>query len=117
MTGSTPTYTIGNIDLSDIDYSITLDTSTFSGGFNGVTASDLYTVGTAISKEPTDIVVAGKSLKKFMDSVEERLAILEPNEKLEAEWAELKELGEQYRSKEREIKEKMKTWNILKKDS
>lgn len=117
MTNTNSIYTIGNIDLSDTNYSITLDTSTFSGGFNGVTASDFYTVKTDISKESTDIVVAGKSLKKFMDSVEERLAILEPNEKLEAEWAELKELGEQYRSKEREIKEKMKTWNILKKDS
>ena len=97
MTTKTPTYEIAQPD----GWTFTLDSTS---GFNGIDT-------TSVS---TDITVAGKSLKKFMDSVEERLAILEPNEKLEAEWAELKELGEQYRAKEREIKEKARVWKILK---
>ena len=49
-----------------------------------------------------------------MKRVEERLAILEPNKKLEAEWAELKELGEQYRAMEQDLLEKARSWSILK---
>jgi len=99
MTTKQPIYEIAKPD----GWTFTIDSTS---GFNGI-ADTTNTVS-------TDITVAGKSLKKFMDSVEERLAILEPNEKLEAEWAELKELGEQYRAKERELKEKARVWNILK---
>ena len=68
----------------------------------------------SITGENADITLNGKSMRDWMSKVEERLAILEPNAKLEAEWAELKELGEQYKAKEREIKEKARAWNILK---
>jgi len=44
-----------------------------------------------------DITVRGRSLTDFMDSVEQRLNILRPNPALEAEWDQLRELGEQYR--------------------
>ena len=64
--------------------------------------------------EDADINMNGKSLRTWMEAVEQRLAILQPNVKLEAEWAELKELGDRYRELEREIKDKMKTWDILK---
>ena len=103
MTNKIPTYEIAPPD----GWTFTIDST---AGFNGYST----VASPSITKEPTDIYVAGKSLKEFMDSVEERLAILEPNEKLEAEWAELKELGEQYRAKEREIKEKARVWKILK---
>jgi hypothetical protein len=63
-----------------------------------------------------DIRIGERSLKKFMDDVSERLAILQPNPTLEAEWDELKELGEKYRAMERDIKEKMKVWEALKKE-
>lgn len=68
-----------------------------------------------ITGEDADISMNGKSLKTWMEAVESRLAILEPNTKLEAEWAELKELGDRYRAMEKEIHDKMKTWDILKK--
>ena len=68
----------------------------------------------SITGENADITLNGKSMRDWMSKVEERLAIFEPNAKLEAEWAELKELGEQYKAKEREIKEKARAWNILK---
>ena len=125
MTDSTSTYTIGNIDLSDIDYSITLDTSTFSGGFNGITYSDIsnsYNSGVTIQKgnlqlnEDADIKIGERSLIKTLDTISERLAILETNSKLEAEFAELRDLGNQYRQLEQELKERMVTWELLKKE-
>ena len=125
MTDSTSTYTIGNIDLSDIDYYNTLDTSTFSGGFNGITDSDIsnsYNSGVTIQKgnlqlnEDADIKIGERSLIKTLDTISERLAILETNSKLEAEFAELRNLGNQYRQLEQELKERMVTWELLKKE-
>ena len=125
MTDSTSTYTIGNIDLSDIDYYNTLDTSTFSGGFNGITYADIsnsYNSGVTIQKgnlqlhEDADIKIGGRSLMKTLDDMLERLAILETNSKLEAEFDELREVGNRYRMLEQELKEKLKTWEILKRE-
>ena len=63
----------------------------------------------------TDLVIGGRGIKKMLEGIEQRLAILEPNLQLESEWEELKRLGEEYRALEKEIQEKMKTWEILKK--
>lgn len=64
-----------------------------------------------------DIRFGNSSLKTILEGIESRLALLRPNPELENEWAELKDLGDQYRKLEKEIQEKMKTWNILKDDS
>lgn len=61
-----------------------------------------------------DIDINGRSLKQFMDNVEQRLNLLRPNTQLEKEWDELKRLGDQYRALEKEINNKMTTWDILK---
>ena len=61
-----------------------------------------------------DITVKGRSLTEFMDSVEQRLNILRPNPALESEWDQLRELGEQYRELERQLLEKEKMWQTLK---
>ena len=66
--------------------------------------------------EDCDIKIGDWSLKDFARKMEERLAILSPNPKLEADWAELKELGDRYRELEKDIKEKMKTWDVLKRE-
>jgi hypothetical protein len=50
-----------------------------------------------------------------MESVEQRLRILRPNPALEAEWDQLRELGEQYRELEKQLTEKSQMWNTLKK--
>jgi hypothetical protein len=50
----------------------------------------------------------------MFDKIEERLAILHPNEKLEEKWEELKELSKRYKELEKEIIEKEKMWDILK---
>jgi hypothetical protein len=62
-----------------------------------------------------DITVRGRSLAEFMESVEHRLNILRPNAKLEAEWDQLRELGEQYRKLEQQLTEKSQMWDTLKK--
>ncbi len=62
-----------------------------------------------------DIKLKGKSLSDTLDKIEERLAILHPNEKLEAKWEELKKLGDAYRALEKDIQEKEKIWEMLKK--
>ena len=61
-----------------------------------------------------EITIKGKSLTEMLDKIEERLAILHPNEKLEDKWDELKELGKRYKELEQEIIEKERVWAILK---
>ena len=62
-----------------------------------------------------DIKLKGKSLSETLDKIEQRLAILHPNEKLEEKWLELKKLGDAYRALEKDILEKEKIWETLKK--
>jgi hypothetical protein len=68
-----------------------------------------------IKGEDADIKINGKSMKTWMEAVEERLNILTPNPELEADWDELQELGERYRALERKCKEKAQMWAALKK--
>lgn len=62
-----------------------------------------------------DLKVKGKNLSEVIENIEKRLAILHPNEKLEEKWEELKALGERYRELEKDILEKEKIWDIIKK--
>jgi len=64
--------------------------------------------------ENADLDINGVSLKDFMQRVEQRLAILTPDARLEAEWEELRVLGDRYRKLEKEILDRMKTFDILK---
>ena len=63
--------------------------------------------------EGADIEVNGASLMGMIQKIEERLNILHPNDKLEAEWEELRELGNRYRELEQHIKDKQATWDRL----
>jgi hypothetical protein len=62
-----------------------------------------------------DVAIKGKSIKESLEAIEERLAILRPNEELENKWDKLRELRKQYMELEAEIIEKEKIWAILKK--
>lgn len=62
-----------------------------------------------------DVKIKGKSITDMFEKIEEKLAILHPNEELEAKWEKLRELRKQYIELEKEILEKEKMWNILKK--
>jgi len=66
-----------------------------------------------LTGEKADIDINGVSLTQTLKSIQSRLAILQPNTKLESEWEELKVLGDRYRALEIEIKEKMKMWDVL----
>ena len=68
-----------------------------------------------IQGQNADIKINGKSMKTWMEAVEERLNILTPNPELEKDWDELQELGERYRALERKCKEKAQMWAALKK--
>ena len=87
---------------------------TFSAG-TGIT-SPWATASTKIKLDgkDADIEVNGESLIGMIKKIEERLNILHPNDELEAEWAELRELGDQYRRLEKHIQEKQATWTRLK---
>lgn len=67
-------------------------------------------------KEDGDLKIGDRSLKDFMDRVEDRLAILHPNEALEDKWEQLKDLRRQYEALEKDILEKEKIMEILKKE-
>ena len=60
-----------------------------------------------------EVKIKGRSLTDIFEKIEERLAILHPNEVLEDKWEKLKELGRQYREMEADILEKEKIWKIL----
>lgn len=62
-----------------------------------------------------DIEINGESLVKSIRAIEKRLNMLTVNPKLEADWAELKALGDQYRKLEKHILDKMKTWEKISK--
>ena len=62
-----------------------------------------------------DLKIKGKSLTKSLEAIEEKLAILHPNEKLEEKWENLRGLRKAYMELEAEILEKEKIWGILKK--
>ena len=68
----------------------------------------------SLKGEGADIDINGKSLKTWMEKVEERLNILTPNTELEKDWDDLRRLGERYRKLEKKCKEKAEVWKKLK---
>jgi hypothetical protein len=122
-----PTYTLGNIDT------ITLDSSAWdSTSITGSTMSwqQDYTINTPWISDPSvnitsdgitmkqegDLKIGDRSLKDFMDKVEDQLAILRPAPELEEKWDRLKELRRQYEECKQDILEKEKIMKILKED-
>jgi len=117
LVGSTITLDDVTIDVTSITNTI-VSTSNMSDVYtiannNTLSCANVTPLGIDMHKN-ADITVGGKSMREFMEQVNERLAMLEPNKKLEAEWAELKELGDQYRAMEQDLLEKAKSWDILK---
>ena len=117
LVGSTITLDDITIDVTSITNTI-VSTSNMSDVYtiannNTLSCANVTPLGIDMHKN-ADITVGGKSMREFMEQVTERLAMLEPNKKLEAEWAELKELGDQYRAMEQDLLEKAKSWDILK---
>jgi hypothetical protein len=68
-----------------------------------------------LTGEDADIVIDGTSLKKTLQGINDRLAILQVNPELEAEFDELHAVAEQYRALEKKLLEKKKVWAALNK--
>ena len=121
-----PKYTIGTTGTSGQVYTSTGTGNLHWGNLNGTTTSwgtvtaDPNLQGKTLqvngdAEFDGEVTIKGKKLSDMFSKIEERLAILHPNEKLEDKWDELKELGKRYKELEAEIIEKEKMWNILKK--
>lgn len=68
-----------------------------------------------IKGKEADIKINGKSMKDWMEAVEERLNILTPSPELEKDWDDLRRLGKRYRALEQKCKQKAQMWAVLKK--
>ena len=68
----------------------------------------------ALKGDNADVDINGKSLVRWMQAMEERMNWMQPNVELEAEWDDLKKLGDRYRKLEQKCKEKAEMWKKLK---
>lgn len=110
---------IPNITLSGgTGYNFSNTTITAGAGIYSAVGSPWLNNGSSgvldLAGENADIKINGKSLVDTLKALEERLNILVPNTKLEADWDELRELGERYRALEKQCEEKAAMWEKLK---
>jgi hypothetical protein len=68
----------------------------------------------SLNGDQADIVINGVSLMSKIEAISQRLNILDVNQELEAEWDQLRELGERYRQLEQELQDKADMWKTLK---
>jgi hypothetical protein len=67
-----------------------------------------------LTGDNADIVINGQSLNATLAALQERLSWMKPATELEAEWDELRELGDRYRELEKQCREKAQMWTKLK---
>ena len=89
---------------------------TWTNGTGTTIAANPWATTTSTGKlnlegDDADIVINGVSL---VDILRDRLNVMIPNPKLEKEWDQLKELGDQYRALEAKLKEQGDMWAKLK---
>jgi len=109
---SSTTYTVSNPIAATATSNISWNGSTLIDNTD-IKPASLEVHGNANFKG--DLTLQGKSLKESLEKIEERLAILHPNEELEEKWENLRGLRKMYMELEAEIIEKEKMWAILKK--
>ena len=105
------------VKIDDYDWSdsITLDTSWINT--NDLIFHPPQESGTiTLDGDDADIIMGGVSLKKTLQGINDRLAILHVNPELEAEFDELHSLAEQYRALEKKLLEKKAMWDALNRD-
>ena len=111
--GAVPNVTIGGMSATGINATSPIWTTNTTAGS--------YTIGGNIQPNNTvhikgkdaDLLINDKSLKTWMEKVEERLNILTPNPELEKEWDQLRKLGERYRKLEKKCQEQSDMWKKL----
>ncbi len=93
-------------------------TTNISAGANWSTANTLNVPVSGrmeLRGNQADIVINDVSLNDTLRSIQDRLNMLRPNRELEAEWDQLRDLGEQYRDLEKQLMEKQRAWDLLRK--
>lgn len=103
-TGPTVTIPNGGFQFSNAAVSSPWD--------SGITTDGSGTI--QLTGENADIKVNDESLLSMIKEIQDRLSILKPDPKMEAEWDELREIREQYERKLAECKAKSRTWAALK---
>ena len=111
--GGSPVYTISGSGTTILPGSVLTNNGWTTTPNTTMNISQSGTI--QLEGEDADIKVNGESLMGTLRDIQDRLNMLRPNANLEAEWDQLRELGDQYRKLEAEFKEKSKMWNILKK--
>jgi hypothetical protein len=113
------TITLGNLDWNSMNTTLTtgVDSLVWNDAYN--TWADpnvnISKDGVAIKGE-ADLKIGDRSMKDFMNKVEDQLAILRPAPELEEKWDKLKNLRRQYEECKQDIIEKEKIMEILKRD-
>jgi hypothetical protein len=110
--------TVGTISTAGLG----LNPGNLSGGITGLHPNAVWSTNLSsnasgklqLNGDNADIEVNGVSLMSLIDELKERLNWLTVNPELEAEWDELRELGERYRELEKQCKEKAEVWKKLK---
>jgi len=116
--GPVPNVTIGSTthtSATGIKVSSPVWTTNTTAGQYSFTGQNTQPSNTVhIKGKDADLLINDKSLKTWMEKVEERLNILTPNPEMEKEWDDLRKLGARYRKLEKKCKEKSDMWNKLK---
>jgi hypothetical protein len=115
--GAVPNVAISGstMNTSSINVTSPVWTTNTTAGQYSFTGQNIQPNNTVhIRGEDADLLINDKSLKTWMEKVEERLNILTPNPELEKEWDDLRRLGERYRKLEKKCKEKADMWKRLK---
>ena len=114
--------TLGNIDWNSINSTMVTGTDTLTWSDSSYSTGYGHDVNVNINKEGVnikegaDLKIGDRSLKDFMDRVEDQLAILRPAPELEEQWDQLRDLRRQYEECKQDILEKEKIMKILKED-
>ena len=118
MNSDNTTYDINQVYLSNntVDLSTSIDWADLNVNVPDYSFTDQKTNSGSLvlQGDDADIIINGKSLGATLDAIQQRLAILEPNAKLEAEFDQLRELAEQYRALESKLLEQKEMWSRLK---
>lgn len=110
------TYTVANVSLTNGGYTLTTGNTgsiSLNNSINYATGST-WAMSSKVKITDSDIEIEGLSLKRTLQTINERLAVMVPNPALEKEFEELKKCGDEYRRLEREFAEQLKMWNTLK---
>ena len=104
-------------DTIDLDWSSTFATDKnsdiWTSGLFAIGDHNISSGSINLQGPDADVIVNGVSLNDTLRGIQQRLNLLRPNPEMEAQWDELRELGQRYRELEQQCMEKSRMWNHL----